>query len=286
MGANSDFWRDQTVWPRDTAEWVFLARATDLLGRRLFGDQWTREECFAELMRPIDATTDARTLNNIIAKHLPQFGRKEFHGSMASPPIVPIGQRDTAPGLPPPRFQFTGEEQRCAAEFVRAQNAKALEGIERFKAAQEALVDYAVGGEIVTSFRTNGEYKVIPSAWWNTEKLNYRFDRCKIDPDAPFEAKGQSWIFVSKAGLEGSRKSVVSGPGKGGGRPPEYNWEEARLYCLSVVAEHGRPGRGNRRLPTQADLISLVVEHFANKDIHPAPATVKAKVSKWLSGEA
>ena len=69
-----EFWRDQTTWPRDTPEMVFLARAALQLGQTLV-EGWTGEEFIAEVLRPIDFGTDERTINNIIARHLPQFGR-------------------------------------------------------------------------------------------------------------------------------------------------------------------------------------------------------------------
>jgi hypothetical protein len=68
-----------------------------------------------------------------------------------------------------------------------------------------------------------------------------------------------------------------------GGRPQEFNWEVGRRHCLELIAQHGRPGRSNRKLPTKKDLIDLVTNYYADKDIHPAGSTISRKVREWLA---
>lgn len=41
------FWIDPNQWPREPSGYVFLARAFDMIGRAMFGPNWTGEECLA-----------------------------------------------------------------------------------------------------------------------------------------------------------------------------------------------------------------------------------------------
>jgi hypothetical protein len=67
-----------------------------------------------------------------------------------------------------------------------------------------------------------------------------------------------------------------------GGRPTEFNWPDIRLYCLSLISKYGKPGRSNKKLPRQLDLIQLILEYCAERDIHPSPSTIKTRISQWL----
>ena len=62
------FWLNQTDWPNDFTEMIFLARAADQIGRALFGAEWTGTECLAESVSPI-RSQDTRRINNILAAH-------------------------------------------------------------------------------------------------------------------------------------------------------------------------------------------------------------------------
>ena len=176
---------------------MFLGRAVDQLGRALLAEAWTGEESTAELMQPIGLATDARTINNIIARHLPQFERKEYRGSMAPPPL---GE----PSWSPPKFDISIDERKVASGFVNQQNAKAESAIDRFTSVQNAIVEHAIAGKLATAYRAmvGGEFYPIPAIWWNTERLKPRFTFCRINPDDPFGANGKAWIFVSRVDLE------------------------------------------------------------------------------------
>jgi hypothetical protein len=44
----SQFWSNPSAWPRDTSDWVFLARAFQKVGSAMFGQHWTGEETVAK----------------------------------------------------------------------------------------------------------------------------------------------------------------------------------------------------------------------------------------------
>jgi hypothetical protein len=188
---------------------VFLARAADRIGRAWYEEKWTGEECLAEPMQPIRLNTDVRTINNILAKHFPECGRKEFHDSLAPPPMnaapVTYGHR--------PDFNFSADEHRRATQFVEQRNANAALDLDRFRKMQDTFAALALSGKLGTTYRgiAGGEFEAIPAVWWNTERLQQRFDFCKIDPANPFSVGSggpRAWIFVSAADLEAATRSL------------------------------------------------------------------------------
>jgi len=68
-----------------------------------------------------------------------------------------------------------------------------------------------------------------------------------------------------------------------GGRPPDYDWEQVKAYVLALVQEHGKPGKGNRRLPSKDQLVDAIIHQCASKGIGLAKSTVRRYVNKWLS---
>jgi hypothetical protein len=44
----SQFWSHPSAWPRDTPDWIFLARAFQKVGSAMFGQHWTGEETVAK----------------------------------------------------------------------------------------------------------------------------------------------------------------------------------------------------------------------------------------------
>jgi hypothetical protein len=68
-----------------------------------------------------------------------------------------------------------------------------------------------------------------------------------------------------------------------GGRPPEYDWEAMERFARSIIVKHGKPGRTNKMLPTQEDLVTLVLKDFGDRDLHPSASNVRKRVSRWLA---
>jgi hypothetical protein len=197
-------WQDQTNWPRDAPETVFLGRAVNRLGSVLFGEDWTGEEPGLRALSFLKIATDSRATNNFIARHLPQFGLKEYHGSMAPPPTGHDDHR--------PKFKFSEGELQEMRLFIERHNEAVPSAKQRFKKVQNAIADYAINKKLATSFRAfaGGDFHSMPANWWNTEQLEQRFASCSIDPNAPFEGGGgTAWIFVSGADLEVVSKLAV-----------------------------------------------------------------------------
>ncbi|WP_407166590.1 hypothetical protein [Bradyrhizobium sp. ORS 111] len=90
---------------------------------------------------------------------------------------------------------------------------------------------------------------------------------------------GATKVVVRK----GTTDDFRAGKNKGG-RPPEYDWDEVKAFCFQVVEERGRPGKENRRLPSIAQLVEAILDHWNEaKGIELAEVTVRKRVNTWLS---
>jgi hypothetical protein len=161
------------------------------------GEEWTGEEPHTEFFQTIKILIDERAVNNAIARHLPHFGRKEYHGSMAPPPIGYADRR--------PTFDIPDEQMKALGLLMQQHNEGVVpKARERFTKVQNAIADYAIAGKLRTSFRAGvgGGFNPIPADWWNTERLERRFAFCSINPSDPFSGGGKAWIFVARADLE------------------------------------------------------------------------------------
>jgi hypothetical protein len=67
-----------------------------------------------------------------------------------------------------------------------------------------------------------------------------------------------------------------------GGRPPEFDWIAVKAYFDGLVKKHGVPGRQNRKLLTQEDLVTAILDDMAERDLHPSRSNVRKQVSSWL----
>lgn len=67
-----------------------------------------------------------------------------------------------------------------------------------------------------------------------------------------------------------------------GGRPPEYDWAEAKEFARAQVEQYGIPGRDNPHWSANEDLVSLILENFSKRDLHPSASNVRRRVASWL----
>lgn len=67
-----------------------------------------------------------------------------------------------------------------------------------------------------------------------------------------------------------------------GGRPKEYDWDAIKEFALGLVSQHGKPGRGNKVLPSKTQLAEAILNEWAKKGIELADPTVRRYVGQWL----
>lgn len=67
-----------------------------------------------------------------------------------------------------------------------------------------------------------------------------------------------------------------------GGRPAEYDWGAMREFVQALVSKHGKPGKGNKGLPSKAQLVEAVLDEWSNKGLHPSSSNVRRYINRWL----
>src|SRR5262245_47916568 len=91
-----DIWQNEANWPRDTAEYVFLARAIGAVGKALHDDEWTGEDPITE---PSGRLPDRAEL----CSHYPT--RRRVHEFLVR--RDPKSRRHPPYSLPPIKLAFT-----------------------------------------------------------------------------------------------------------------------------------------------------------------------------------
>lgn len=282
----ADFWQDQTGWPRDTLEMIFLGRAVDQLGRTLFDQEWTGEEPWVETFSYLKIGSNRRATNDFIARYLPQFGRREYHGSMAPPPT---GYDDDRP-----KFEFSAQEYQELQLFIDRHNQAVPPAKKRFMEVQKAIADGAIAGKLGTSFRAiaGGDVSPIQLSWWNTERLERRFATCRINPNDPFGSGGEAWIFVSRIDFESwsqPNATQSTGPRQRRGAPNQYDWDDARQFVIRELNLHGDfdiPANQSEKWRTQTHLVGRLQNYMATRPgggRMPSDSGAKANVARWVT---
>jgi hypothetical protein len=192
-----DFWfaGKGKHWPRDTSSHVFLGRAVDVIGKSMFGSDWGGP---VDIILEYEPTFpwrpgarfpgDANRAHDLLAHHRPEFGRKRLKGSKAT--------------------ELSEEEWRAAEETVAKINKDNAPGIQRFEKVKREVIQQSEAGKLVTAVRpmAGGEFREIPPWWWNSEKIDVRFQMCQLNPGEPFgygfAGNGFCWIFVIRASLD------------------------------------------------------------------------------------
>ena len=199
MDEQIKFWADESRWPRDTTDNVFLCRAVLQTMKALYPDKWTNTEhkvtLVSKLPRHPFGLRDGE-LRNVY------FKLKHLKSELNLPILT-----DTIHHLAKP--QFTDEQWSAAVELYDKLNAETKGPYERFKAAKSKLFEALADGTVKSCLRPQhgGEFSnFCPVAWWNTERWGNRFFWGQMNPGDPFGngigGENYKWIFIDKATLE------------------------------------------------------------------------------------
>jgi hypothetical protein len=181
-------------WPRDPHGYVFLGQAIDQVGRAKF-KEWTGTE---------PETKDVSLLPSSLAI--------ADHWAKGHADRLLTGHR---PDIPPRRCyhlsdpEFTDEQWTVAIELARRLNGEGKPALERLRSVQDEISTASEAGTLLTAVRgPDGEMQECPRKWWNAERLEDRFNRCKLNPHDPFDDRSLGakrddylWIFVTGDGL-------------------------------------------------------------------------------------
>jgi len=297
MNPRVDFWRDQSNWPRDGGEFIFLARAANALGRSIFESEWGDVEFATEFPQSLPATPPkflsglSYFAHNLLMSHRPEFKRQ--------PLSIPARGHPSGFASVPLPIEFSADEWAAALEISKSNYDRAKPALVRADQVRQRISEMAATGILKTALRekVGGSFYKVPAEWWNTERTHCRFDFCQMNPKKPFSGGSAGddycWIYVRRDSLsvaidrivEAARvPSVPTSAINKGGRPDEYNWDEMKEFARQLVQTKGFPNRGNRALPSKAQLVEAVTDEFAKAyDQHPAQSSVRRRVNRWLS---
>jgi hypothetical protein len=187
------FWFDQDNWPKDTAQWTFLARAHNQIGKILFGEEWTANEILEEqpgyVMPPgvWQLDTDRKDV-----KRAPLKGRVAHYTRRAS-------------------SEFS---QYIRAEVARKLNKEGKPALERLHRVRSEIASQCETGKLRSGTRAinGGAIEPMLPELWNGERLTPRFEWCQIDLKEPFglgtTGKRFRWIFIATDSLESFLKDM------------------------------------------------------------------------------
>ena len=152
-------WQTPSQWPRASAEYVFLARAVDAVGRTMFGDDWRLSDFAGKPEMPLPSYEVAHPPpdQGQAGKHREARDRAQRLLSARSP--TSLGQSQSVQiGLPslnrctpaarPLDYTFTREQWAEARALVDESIAAAAPGVARLARVRETVLDAAVMGHI------------------------------------------------------------------------------------------------------------------------------------------
>jgi hypothetical protein len=236
-----------TWWPRDPHGYVFLGQAIDEIGRAKF-KEWTGTE---------PDTKDVALL--------PSLAEADHWAKGHADRLL----TDHRPDLPPRRCyhlsdpEFVDEQWTVAFDLARRLHDERRPALERLRSVQDEISAACEAGILVTAVRGHdGKMQECPRQWWNTEQLESRFSRCKLNPRDPFDdhslaarSDDHLWIFVTGASLHqftarlgslpaSSDQTVVILEAKANlwpkGIPPGLRVKEQEAMIAAWLKEHGR----------------------------------------------
>lgn len=190
-----EFWASSSSWPVDGAGYVFLARAVDAIGHKLFPLNWNmatdaypREP--ADVL-PIQQPSSANDREMVIRGYLliGELPTEKSHTAKLGSFGALRGKNPTSNSTPPVNA-LSDEDWLLARKKSQALYDERVASIDRWKAVIGSTLDLLRQGALVahtpllagtTSTTKLGLYRAIPIQHWRNEHAANRFDMCQFD---------------------------------------------------------------------------------------------------------
>jgi hypothetical protein len=224
-------------WPRDPHSYMFLARVVEKIGITKY-DDWTGTETRTEDVAPLPATLkdatyfDRQRADILLSKHRPDLARPDF--------IIGTGGHE-----------FTDEHWRIAHELAQRLHTEGRPALQRLRAVQAEIVRQSTANQLSLRIRpiAGGPWKDFEKDWWNMDKPEERFSRCRVDPNYPFSDRpswkkdNDHWIFAAQDSLDQMlKRSSVSAPNPSSTTPRKRKHrQEPVLAILKLTFPDGIP---------------------------------------------
>jgi len=130
---------------------------------------------------------------------------------------------------------------------------------------------------------THGAVVEIPSSEWAYLRLREERERDILGYDAVSQPEPFTAVTLGRSDVLRlwSMTGVVVDKG---GRPAEYDWAAIKEIAVQQIKKFGKPHKDNKRLPTKAQLIELILGEYAIRfDRQPPISSMKAHLKGWLA---
>ncbi|HEY8596256.1 MAG TPA: hypothetical protein VIL84_13520 [Devosiaceae bacterium] len=173
-------------WPRDTKEFVFLARAFHRVGTKIFAGGWSGAEPYTEY-----------------AIRLPKDQAAANAAEMEEAREILFWHLEHEQYEPP----YSTELWEKACAFNEKDNQERHAAIKRMRRARTTMATAFADGELSCHLRPILGGKIsaqLDPDLWNTEEIDARFETCQMS-DQPFDfyaSYDRQWIFVGRESLD------------------------------------------------------------------------------------
>ena len=195
------FWSRADLWPEDSPDYIFVARAVCEFAKSRSGDAWTDDIPASPMISelPADYSTytpieEIRRATSILVTIPSSYNNRPGEG-MAT--FLTMGNS----------FPTTSEWNEAVA-VAKVRSDQFWDRFLLFHHIVTMLSQACKFDQIKTATRPHdgGEPSTRPWHFWNMERSWVRFDTCRIDPKDEFSAKpfaGQGhWLFFDKQSFE------------------------------------------------------------------------------------
>ena len=290
------FWKNSNLWPANSKDYVFAARAVVELGRAWCGSAWTDDVPATVLSWELPPALNLYTPLEDIRRGVHFLGGVE--GSYRS--RMPMGALFSLGAISRSPFPTEAEWTQAVA-LARETAEQTWSAYLPFVNVAVRLADACKGGLVKTATRplTGGEPIAQEWHFWNSERQWLRFETCRIDPNEPFNVisgrSGNSWLFVEQKTLnellagrptsgvptvavEAEIKDQVR-KARAAGRPTRYAWDEMMGEFGRMIHE-GEVFAGKATRQIASELVEWATSRW---DEIPDLKTVEDKVRVWRS---
>lgn len=205
-----NLWVNQARWPIDFTDKVFLFRAINRVGAKLYPVDWVGNEHSVRLVRQLPFSRASVAPGDAFSAYLFLKAKK---------PDLFKNDLRTRPGYTgPPWHHWTSDLWRAAVTAHNEENDKRTPATLRFSTACIHVLQTLMDGRLQTFTRPKmGGSFIGPFGidTWNTERWPIRFISGQMDPNDRFsnasESKGSHYIFVDRHGLDILETTLLNG---------------------------------------------------------------------------
>ena len=206
MGQSSWWIENNSWWPRDSQDWVFLARAVCEIGRAKYPSEWTGKE-------PVTWANPSPATRHPLPE---EPSEAMYHDVQYAHQVLKEQRPEVAARLLTLPTLITPDDWKVAKIETERLRLVSLQIVWRFEAITKMIATEAEAGRLVTGLRPTdgGVVRAIPAVYWNTERLEPRFRMCQMNSADPFSrafaGHGFGWIFVCAEDLARLIKALKS----------------------------------------------------------------------------